>query len=253
MRIPLLLLAIACTPSGPAKTEAPLPDGHHRPTAQGDLGELGWRSAWSVDGRAVAPGAGEGGRLVRRDGVVQASKTASCGAHPAFEGAGLLWLPEGSDQTFTAPPMVAAPVVERASWRLGELLGPPEGIVPRGTDRDPTLHQGIRVRAVTKLRWSGPPWQVVVGERRGQVGIAIASSDASSLASGVVLHRSTSAPVEYTILTQADVDGDGKADVLVAGDGPEGSFRAVVSVLGFEGQAKLRSFEEQPSLACGGS
>ncbi|TVQ87272.1 MAG: VCBS repeat-containing protein [Deltaproteobacteria bacterium] len=246
------MILIGCTLGGTAETPAELPEDHFAPMSAEDLAPLAWSAAWNVDGRAVVPGVeGEGG-LMRREGMVAAQPAEPCGGAVAFEGPGVLFVPGAEPEAYAPPPMVAASVVERAGWRLAEILGPPEGVVPGGAQKDPTLHQGIRVRAVTKLRWNGPPWQAIVGERGDQVGVAIASSDASNLASGLVLRRGSSAPVEITVIARADLDGDGHPDLVIAGDGGGASFRAVVSVVGLEGEAVLRSFEEQPSLSCGG-
>lgn len=250
----LLFLACACTPSaGPAAQPGPTglaEDGSYYPSPPKELAEVTWRSAWVVGDKLVVPGASGAGRILSREGLRKAEPTGTCGKAPTFEGKGVLWLPDGDEVTFPSPPMVAAAVVERASWRLADVLGPPEGVLPGVDSKDPTLHQGIRVRAVNKLRRSGPPWQAIVGERRDRVGVAIADGTASELASGLVLRRTSQAPVDISVTTSGDIDGDGRHDVVIYGDGPEGAFRAVVSVLGLEGNAVLRSFEEAPKLAC---
>jgi hypothetical protein len=253
MRLLSLLLAAACTwgpPPAPPGPTGQAADGSYHPSAPADLAKQAWRAAWVVGDKAVVPGAKGEGRLMDAKGARAAVAAGSCGAAPAFEGGGMLWLPPGEEQTFQPVPMVAAAVVERSAWKLAEVLGPPEGVLPGVDAKDPTLHQGIRVQAVAKLRRPGPPWQAIVGERRDRVALAIADGAATNLASGLVLRRSTDAPVDIRVATGGDVDGDGLADVVIAGDGPKGSFRAVVSVVGLDGGVVLKSFEEAPELSC---
>lgn len=252
MRLLSLTLLFACTAGPTAGTPdgKPAADGAIGPSSAAELASVPWRSAWVAGDRAVVPGAAPSGRLVDGKGLRAAATEQRCGQAPSFDGTAMLWLPDGPEEKYLPPAMVAAAVVERAAWKLGEVLGPPEGVLPGVDSKDPTLHQGIRVRAVNKLRRPGPPWQAIVGERGARVGIAIADSTASKLASGLVLRRSTDAPVEISVSTGGDVDGDGLDDLVIAGDGPKGSFRAVVSVLGHEGRAVLRSFEEAPELGC---
>lgn len=252
----LFLLAGACTstatpePEEPAPQEDPSASDDVRPFSDKANAAVAWRSAWVVGQSSVVPGAEDGGRLFDTEGLRLAEREGDCGSSPRFQGSAQLWLPGGDVTAFQAPPMVSAATVERAAWRLAEVLGPPKGVLPGVQSKDPTLHQGIRVRAVNKLRRAGPPWQAIVGEREDRVGVAIADAEAGALSSGVVLRRSSDAPVELGVTTGGDVDGDGSPDLVVVGDGPEGSFRAVISVKGHEGEARVLSFEEQPELAC---
>jgi hypothetical protein len=250
-RFVFAMWVLGCTTtSAPPPPTGKADDGSFYPSSKTDLASVPWRAAWRVDDGVVVPGAQPSGFVVDLKGVRAAEPAGVCGQAPKFAGKGLIWLPSGEASEFTPPAMVTAPIVERASWRVAEVLGPPEGVLPGVESKDPTLFQGIRVRAVHKLRWAGPPWQVVVGERKGRVGIAVSDPGVNRLVSGVVLNRTTDAPVEIWVTTGADLDGDGVADLVVGGDGPEGAFRAVVSVVGFEGEAVLRSFEEQPVLRC---
>lgn len=258
MRSFALAFLVACTGSAPTPPvqgsseepveEPPEPDGPPVVKASKAVG-VSWRSAWPVDGGVVVPGGSEG-RLLGLEGTVDVSSAAACGDAARFAAEGVLWLPPGEPVSFFKTPTVTAAIVERAAWRLADLVGPGEGITPGVTVKDPALHWGIRVRSVRKVRRQGPPWQVVVGERGPDVLVALTDRDADKLVNGVVLRRSASTSMDTVVIPPADLDGDGSEELVVAGDASGGGFRAVLGVDLKQGLLDVRSFEEGHAPSC---
>jgi hypothetical protein len=146
--------------------------------------------------------------------------------------------------------LVGAAVVEKATWRLSEVFGPNEGIQPGADAKDPAIDRGVRVRSVRKIRRQGPPWQVIVGERRDKIGVAFADKDADKLVNGVVLQVGIPGPFDIASLPVEDLDGAEGLELVVYGDGPSGSFRVVFGADLATGALTLLSFEEQARITC---
>lgn len=253
MRFLVLVSLLGCTGTPPpASTDEPTttPSGllPTVPSSAAELRAAPWKSAWkSDDHRVVNAGTG---RLLSAHGTVEVGEGAPCGSAQRHAEPGVLWLPPGPPITHGQAPMVTAAVVERAAWRLAEVIGPRIGIQPGVEAPDPALHQGIRVRSVRKVRRQGPPFQIVVGERGADVIVAVTDREAETLQSGAVLRRSTDVPMELGQVPPADIDGEPGTELVVYGDHSTSSFRAVLAVDLMTGRLTVRTFEEGTAPAC---
>ena len=262
MRLWLTALAVlgGCTgvgapstpdPADPPAVEAPKPATVPIATAPAPAAAgVPWRSAWPAgEGRVAFDGAPTG-LLVSDAGTAPVVGAQPCGALQQTEGSGALWLPTGEPVTHPPAAVVTAALVERAGWRLAEVIGPGAGIAPGVDAPDPAVHNGILVRSIRKIRRKGPPWQVVVGERRSQVVVALTDKDVDQVKAGVVLERTRAGLLDLWSLPAHDMDGDGTPEVLVVGDGADGGLRAVFSVDLDRGELTLRTLEERGPVTC---
>lgn len=206
-------------------TAAPAPTTPAPPAAPADP-TADWAPAWPIDAATAwvpAPG-----RLLTPRGLspVTAGDPCGDGLRVAAQRP-VAWFPGTADEVFSDPPAVMAATVERASWRLADVLGPPTGVVPGGRyDVDPALHEGITVRDVLKTRRpGGPPVLLIVGDRDGRVAIALTDRDAGTIHGSDVFELGGDAPWPVPHVTPAgDYDGDGGAEVVVwADDDGEGT------------------------------
>jgi hypothetical protein len=232
-------------PAAPTKPELVLSEAP--PPAEAGVA---WRSAWPVGEDRVAFDATQPGRLLGNTGTTEVTALAPCGDLHVATGRGVLWLPAGEGVDEPPAPVVSAALVERAAWRLADVLGPGPGIAPGVDAPDPALHRGIRVRSIRKVRRQGPPWQLVVGERRDQIVVALTDKDADGVMAGVVIQRQREGLVELSSFPAIDLDGDGSIEVVVAGDGAQGGVRAVLQADLATGALVLRSFEERAPVVC---
>ncbi|MFK7926808.1 MAG: hypothetical protein AB8H79_01370 [Myxococcota bacterium] len=259
MRLFVLLALIGCS-GAPPLTELPKPPAEDVPGEPGkrhqaqvassaeQLSAQPWSAAWPhAQGSVVATASG---RLLAAGGTRPVVESKPCGSEMWVPGAAVLRLPDGEPLSFLKAPMVTAAVVERASWRLADVIGERKGIQPGIETPDPAIHQGIRVRSVLKVRRKGPPWQVVVGERENTVIVALADKEAETLIAGVLLERSDGEPVSLAQVPPADLDGDGEQELVVYGDGPTGGLRAVLRVDLLDGGLSVLSFEERGPVSC---
>lgn len=171
-----------------------------------------------------------------------------CGSGTKIEGSWAIWAPTLGDVTFVKPPMVTASLVERASWRLAEIVPPTTAIQPGVDAPDPALYQGIRVRSVRKIRRNGPPWQAVIGERGSNLLIAITDREVKTIASSAVIARSQAAPAHFSMTPPVQLDGEGDPEILFFADSDATGFRAVFSIDLTTGRLTRRSFDERPNL-----
>lgn len=168
-------------------------------------GAVFWRDgvAWQRGGGTalVGPGgAGEG---------KQGAETGACGVK--VEGAParvVLAVPAG--KSATAPPeapATRAEVVERAAWRLDEVLPPRDRFSPAISGADPALQRGVRVASVAKTRRSGAPPVLLSSGARDCVGAVVAlDQDAGTVLSW---DRIEEACEPLSLVPAADYDGDG--------------------------------------------
>jgi hypothetical protein len=190
------------------------------------------------------------GRLLSGTGTTEVPAGTLCGDLHRVAGTGALWLPPGPALDYPPAPVVSAALVERAAWRLADVLGPGPGITPGVDAPDPALHHGIRVRSIRKVRRQGPPWQVVVGERRDQLVVALTDRDADQVEGGLLVQRTHTGLVDLSSLPAEDLDGDGTTEVVIVGDGPDGGLRAVLRADLVSGALELVSFEERGPVSC---
>ncbi|MFT7520648.1 MAG: hypothetical protein ACI9MC_002798 [Kiritimatiellia bacterium] len=246
----LAMLSLGCTGANSTEPVAEV-DGVPGPMTAEVNRASSWRPAWPVHGGVVVGGPATG-LLLDRQGAKPAQVIGPCGADwTKLQGDGVLLIAGDQPVEFRKTPVVTAALVERAGWRLGEVVGDDAGIAPGGGDiPDPAQHRGIKVRSVRKIRRSGPPWQVVVGEWRDQVVVALTDKDTSRLLDGARLQRTNSEVVRLASLPVHDLDGDGTSELVVYADGDRGGLRAVYRIDLERGKLELMTFEERATLTC---
>lgn len=194
---------------------------------------LNWSSSWPVDkGLFVSKRTGV---LIGEKGVFQVGERAEiCGNGFVLsdQRGGILLTQSGTPTEFPKSPAVQAAFVERAGWRLGELLGKPKGILPGGEQvNEPALHQGIRVRSVAKTRRSGPPWMTIVGQRGPDIGVLLTDKSVTKVFASTIISHASVPTMSLRTLPVWDVDGDGDQELVIYADRPDGGgLRAVVDV-----------------------
>ena len=217
-----------------------------------------WLSAWRLQVNAWwIPSAAE--RLVTPTGIVPVPE----GGTPCGEGLVitsstpiLLALGPGVEQAFPRRPAVQAPLMERAAWRVSDVLGEPEGLVAGGSDLDPATYKGARVRSVAKTRRRGsPPVQLIVGDRKDEIAVLITDRDAREVHASAVLEAGPARGAGGQVVQLGDLDDDGTQEFLVWGDLPvpgEGGYRAVLSSDLHARSPTLvaRSFETSGARSC---
>ncbi len=213
----LLLLALACSPA-PASLGV-YRSGQNAVTHGARAGTVrAWGAAGTLE-RLASPGPGG----------------------TTFLGeAGPLWLVDRDVPAPPKAPVVAAPIVERAGWRMRELLG----AVSTGGP-DPVRGSGVYVRSVVKTRRENAPPVYVVAATRDTQGSGLYNGPAEKreganceaavgtmddkgerLLSAVKLEVATRLCVVPTVLGPVDLDANGISDVLVYGQTGQKGFRA---------------------------
>lgn len=159
----------------------------------------------------------------------------------AFVGAaGPLWIVDHDVPAPARAPVVAAVMVERAGFRLQEVLG----TVTSGAI-DPAKAGGVYVRSVIKVRRENAPPLYVVSATGDDVGAgkmggpadvrsganckaAIGTMDdkGDKLLSGIVLDDATRLCAVPSLVYPVDIDGDGLGDVLAFGQNGNAGFRS---------------------------
>lgn len=212
------LLVVGCSPppGEPEPPAAPAPE---------------WRVA-AGQGEAVVDAVVTDGRLLTTEGTVPLAALGTCpeSTRVAVDGTAVLWLPPGPEVVLPPRPSVSAAQVERASWRLGEVLGPPEGLSSGREAPDPALHAGARVRAVRKTRRpAGAPVQVILGDRGSEVAVVLVDRGLGEVLDSVVWRTEAAAWDRLGLVSAADLLGTGPV-LVVHGVANGRELRAVLPV-----------------------
>ncbi len=196
---------------------------------------------------AVARGARSAEVLVwGTAGTLRRVPTAADGASLLGE-AGPLWI---VDRELPAPPKalpVSAVMVERAGFRMKEVLAPPTPTAtPAGASApDAAKAGGVYVRSVVKQRRDGAPPVYIVSATGDEVGagrfdgpadvrqgenckaaLGIIDDKGEKLLSSVPLDAATRTCAVPVVVPPIDRDGDGVLDVLVHGQHEKKGFRS---------------------------
>ncbi len=140
--------------------------------------------------------------------------TDPCGEAIAPADGGMIIPPPGSPTPQVQPaPAILASLVERAAWRLDELLPEPDLYSPLVTSPDPTKGRGVDVGSVAKVRRHlAPPVLVAAGHRDCNGALALLSADASQV---LGWHGFDNACEPLRVLPPTDLDGDGRRELAV--------------------------------------
>lgn len=194
-------------PAAPPQAAAPRPD---TPRARVDLSAgQAWGAVLWKDGAAYWKGGGAQlfGAAGALDGAAS-GEAGPCGRPVSAPPGAVLALPTGG--TAQAPPRAPgnqASVLERAAWRLDELLPARDVYAPALPDRDPSHQRGVTVGSLVKTRREGaPPVLVASGVRDCVAAVALLSADAASALAADEIPKQCTA---LTVLPPGDYDGDG--------------------------------------------
>lgn len=174
------------------------------------------------------------------EGTVTRLASPAPGGNTLLGAEGPLWQ---VDHDVPAPPraaVVAATTVERAGFRMQEILG------TRTTGAvDPAKAGGVYVRSVVKVRRTNEPPVYLVSATGDEVGagkmggppdvraganckaaVGVIDAKADGLISGVELKEATRICAVPSVVPPVDIDADGKLDVLVYGQNGAKGFRS---------------------------
>ena len=192
-----------------------------------------WEPVWPTTDQAYFV-ANSSLRLVSVQGVQELGSSGPCGSGKRVESAEKLvaGLEKGASTSFPKAAANEAVVVERVGWRLADALGEPTGLIPGGSNADPTLYKGVRVRTARKTRRPGaPPVMIAVGHRRDEVVVGMLSRDGSELLDSHLIKMPKDWWEAAWALPVTDLDSDGVDDLVVWGShNNEVHFRALYSV-----------------------
>lgn len=209
----ILSLLLACTstapPSAPPAAQTPATDSRRAEPAP----EPGWGALLFRDEVWMRTGGGEvavgpkGAQTLQPTGSV-----GGCGPIVQEAEGAMFALPEGkpAPEITPAPPIQAA-TVERAAWRLDELLPPLDRFAPLPSSPDPSRSRGVNVGSVVKVRRpSAPPVLVATGYRECTGVLAVLSADAGQTLAYDLLDGACE---PLRALAPSDLDGDGQREL----------------------------------------
>ena len=178
-------------------------------------GALFWR-----DGQAWKVGGGSNVVSPKESATVRVSGEPLVCDGVATKGApklSALALPEGAPlPTIVRAPAIQAHRVERAAWRLDEVLPPRGRFSPNSTSISPARQRGVEVGSVVKTRRVGaPPILISTGVREcvGAVNITDAKAEAS-----LAYDRLPNTCSMLRVIPALDYDGDGAREFAVFND-----------------------------------
>ena len=221
----LLILMLACTGEpqpnlGPSPTAEPAakaridaPEAEHR-TEKG-WGAMFWRNgtAWKVGGGLIVVGPKRAAKVRTAGETLACDGVATKGAPPH----GAVVLPLNSPiPTVPQTPAIQAHRVERAAWRLDEVLPPQGRFASRVTSTSPSKQRGVEVGSVTKTRRRGaPPILIATGVRDCTGVVTLTDLKAEGV---IVYDRLPHSCKPLRVLPALDYDGDGQREFAVFSD-----------------------------------
>jgi len=205
-------------------------------------GAMFWRqaTAWKVGGGDVVVGPREAA-TVRTSGEALACKGVAAKGAPK---GGALVLPEGSAvPKVKKSAAIQAHRVERAAWRLDEVLPARSKYAAKVPSTSPTQQRGIEVGSVTKTRrYGAPPFLVATGVR--QCGGAVIFTDLK--AEKTLAYDKLSGTCDtLRVIPADDYDGDGQREFAVFSDSVVAAYR-IIETPGNLGLTRIGSWSCAP-------
>jgi hypothetical protein len=175
-------------------------------------GAVFWRNAtaWKVGGgmTLVSPRAAS---TVRQSGEPLTCKgVATKGAPPHAA----LVLPEGTAlPDIMGAPAIQAHLIERAAWRLDEVLPPRGRFDSKVSSKQPSVQRGVEVGSVTKTRrYGAPPLLIATGVRSCSGAVIITDLKAEKT---LAYDRLPQTCTPLRVIPALDYDGDGNREFAV--------------------------------------
>lgn len=234
----LLVLALGCGPEDggpqeptgakapvPPKTSAALKSAKKAGNSPEDgWGAVFWRqaTAWKVGGGDVVVGPREAGSVRSSGDALVCQGVAVKGAPKG----GALVLPEGSPvPEVRKSAAIQAHRVERAAWRLDEVLPARSKYAAKVPSTSPTQQRGIDVGSVTKTRrYGAPPFLIATGVRQCAGAVVFTDLKAEKTLAYDNLQNTCDA---LRVIPAADYDGDGQREFAVFNDDRVTAYRIV--------------------------
>ncbi|MCB9780085.1 MAG: hypothetical protein H6742_16080 [Alphaproteobacteria bacterium] len=224
----ILTLLLACDPvevtptaapaAGPSATDpvteaTAVTEAPGGPPAAKESLEDGWGALLVHDGQWFRTN--DGAVAVGRKGIVPLTGTGEqgpCGelvAEPA--GAMIVLKGDGAGVEVPEAPAIQAALVERAAWRMDELLPDLDPFAPAPEAGVPSRSRGVEVGSVVKARRkNAPPVLIATGHRECRGVLAILDLEASEV---LVQDSLPDTCDKVRVLPPADLDGDGNREL----------------------------------------
>ena len=217
--------ATAKAPVAPAKAAAALKNAKKAERAPEDgWGAVFWRqaTAWKVGGGDVVVGPKEAAE-VRTSGDPLACKGVAAKGAPK---GGALVLPTGSPvPEVMKTAAIQAHRVERAAWRLDEVLPARSKYAAKVPSTSPTQQRGIEVGSVTKTRrYGAPPFLIATGVRQCAGAVVFTDLKAEKTLAYDNLQNTCGA---LRVIPAMDYDGDGQREFAVFSDETVAAYRII--------------------------
>jgi hypothetical protein len=182
--------------------------------------EAGWGAVfWRLDQPWKVGGGDAVASPITASKVVPSGGLGSCGG-VAIKGAparSALAIPAGAAVPgVVKAPAIQAHVVERAAWRLDEVLPKRGKYSPIESSKEPARQRGVHVGSVAKTRrYGAPPILITTGVREctGAVAILTASGDRA-----LAYDRLPGVCESMRVIPATDMDGDGNREFAVFND-----------------------------------
>ncbi len=208
-------------PKAPAKPEGAEKAEH---TPEDGWGAMFWReaTAWKVGGGDVVVGPREAAQ-VRTSGEPLVCKGVAAKGAPK---GGALVLPQGAAiPQLIKSAAIQAHRVERAAWRLDEVLPARSKYAAKVPSTSPTQQRGIEVGSVTKTRrYGAPPFLIATGVRQCTGAIIFTDLKAEKI---IAYDNLSASCAPLRVIGAADYDADGNREFAVFSDDVVAVYRII--------------------------
>ena len=180
----------------------------------------GWGAIFWRDGQAWRVGQGDVAIGAAGSAKVQVGASGGPCGGVAITGApdrAVATLPAGASlPAVDRPPAIAASLVERAAWRIDEVLPARDPFSPNVATPAPSQSRGVQVGSVAKIRrTNAPPFLISVGVRDCQGALVVLDANGEKRLD----HQRIGDTCDtLRLLPPADYDGDGLLDAVVTSE-----------------------------------
>jgi hypothetical protein len=201
-------------PKGPAKVTASAAANAEAATRsiEDGWGAVFWRNAtaWKVGGGMTLVGP-RAASTVRQSGEPLTCKGVATKGAPSHAA---LVLPEGTSlPDIMGAPAIQAHRIERAAWRLDEVLPPRGRFDSKVSSKQPSVQRGVEVGSVTKTRrYGAPPLLIATGVRSCSGAVIITDLKAEKT---LAYDRLPQTCTPLRVIPALDYDGDGNREFAV--------------------------------------
>ena len=199
-------------PAAPARVTGPSSGLKAQKALEDGWGAMFWRNAtaWKVGGGDVVLGPRDAATVRTSGDPLVCGGVAAKGAPKG----GALVLPAGAKLTeMKKSPAIQAHRVERAAWRLDEVLPAKSKYAAKVPSTSPSQQRGINVGSVAKTRrYGSPPFLLATGVRDCAAAVVFTDLNAEKILAYDQLSGTCNPP---RVIAAADYDGDGNREFAV--------------------------------------